>query len=79
MNRIVDTLSDMAHDVSTPAYAGQQNKQLTLLLTVSPTPQLADAPMLARTHGQPATPTTLGKELANFACVMQQPPRSHPL
>jgi len=23
-------------------------------------------PMLARTHGQPATPTTLGKELANF-------------
>ncbi len=25
----------------------------------------ADAPMLARTHGQPATPTTLGKELAN--------------
>ena len=32
---------------------------------------LADAhaaqPMLARTHGQPATPTTLGKELANVA------------
>src|SRR5712692_9363945 len=27
--------------------------------------QLADAPMLARTHGQPASPTTLGKELAN--------------
>jgi len=24
-------------------------------------------PMLARTHGQPATPTTLGKEMANFA------------
>jgi adenylosuccinate lyase len=29
--------------------------------------ELADAPMLARTHGQPATPTTLGKELANVA------------
>ena len=29
--------------------------------------RLADFPMLARTHGQPATPTTLGKELANFA------------
>jgi adenylosuccinate lyase len=33
--------------------------------------QLAHAhaalPMLARTHGQPATPTTLGKEMANFA------------
>ncbi len=26
-----------------------------------------DAPMLARTHGQPATPTTMGKELAVFA------------
>ncbi|MEO8767026.1 MAG: adenylosuccinate lyase [Nitrosospira sp.] len=29
--------------------------------------ELADTPMLARTHGQPATPTTAGKELANFA------------
>lgn len=27
----------------------------------------ADQPMLGRTHGQPATPTTLGKELANVA------------
>jgi len=27
---------------------------------------LADLPMLSRTHGQPATPTTLGKEVANF-------------
>ncbi|MFL6624529.1 MAG: adenylosuccinate lyase [Sulfurifustis sp.] len=27
----------------------------------------ADQPMLTRTHGQPASPTTLGKELANFA------------
>ena len=26
-----------------------------------------DAPMLAKTHGQPATPTTFGKELAVFA------------
>ena len=26
---------------------------------------LAELPMLARTHGQPATPTTLGKEIAN--------------
>ena len=25
----------------------------------------ANQPMLARTHGQPATPTTLGKEMAN--------------
>ncbi len=28
---------------------------------------LADQPMLARTHGQPASPTTLGKEMANVA------------
>ena len=27
----------------------------------------ANQPMLARTHGQPATPTTLGKEMANVA------------
>ena len=26
----------------------------------------AEQPMLARTHGQPASPTTLGKEVANF-------------
>ncbi len=29
--------------------------------------QHADQPMLARTHGQPASPTTLGKEMANVA------------
>ncbi len=27
--------------------------------------ELADLPMLSRTHGQPASPTTLGKEIAN--------------
>ena len=27
----------------------------------------ADIPMLSRTHGQPASPTTVGKEFANFA------------
>jgi len=29
--------------------------------------QHADVPMLSRTHGQPASPTTLGKEMANVA------------
>ena len=29
--------------------------------------RLADQAMLSRTHGQPATPTTVGKEVANFA------------
>jgi len=32
--------------------------------------QHADLPMLARTHGQPATPTTLGKEIANVGARM---------
>lgn len=34
--------------------------------------QFADVPMLARTHGQPATPTTLGKELANVIYRLQR-------
>jgi adenylosuccinate lyase len=33
---------------------------------------LAELPMLARTHGQPASPTTLGKEMANFAYRLQR-------
>jgi adenylosuccinate lyase len=32
----------------------------------------ADAAMPARTHGQPASPTTLGKELANFAARLRR-------
>jgi adenylosuccinate lyase len=32
----------------------------------------ADTAMLARTHGQPASPTTLGKELANFTARLQR-------
>ena len=31
-----------------------------------------DAAMLARTHGQPATPTTMGKELAVFAARLER-------
>ena len=32
----------------------------------------ANQPMLARTHGQPATPTTVGKEIANVAARIQR-------
>ena len=32
----------------------------------------ADLAMLARTHGQPATPTTLGKEMANVAARLER-------
>ena len=33
---------------------------------------LAEQPMLARTHGQTASPTTLGKEIANVAARLQR-------
>ena len=32
----------------------------------------ADVPMLSRTHGQPATPTTLGKEMANVYARLER-------
>ncbi len=32
----------------------------------------ADIPMLSRTHGQPASPTTLGKEMANVAMRLER-------
>jgi adenylosuccinate lyase len=35
----------------------------------------ADTPMLARTHGQPASPTTLGKEVANFVARLRRAER----
>ena len=34
--------------------------------------QLADQPMLSRTHGQTASPTTMGKELANVVYRLQR-------
>ena len=37
---------------------------------------LADAAMLSRTHGQPASPTTLGKELANVVHRLRRARRS---
>jgi adenylosuccinate lyase len=38
--------------------------------------QYSNLPMLARTHGQPATPTTLGKELAVFVARWERQLRS---
>lgn len=34
--------------------------------------QFAEQPMLSRTHGQPATPTTMGKEFANFLARLER-------
>ncbi len=47
--------------VMLPALRGAQQTLRALALAEAATP------MLARTHGQPATPTTLGKEAANVA------------
>jgi len=46
-------------DVMLPAIASLEARLQELAVN------LADLPMLARTHGQPASPTTLGKEMAN--------------
>lgn len=34
--------------------------------------EFADLPMMSRTHGQPATPSTLGKEIANVAYRLER-------
>lgn len=48
-------------------------KQLQQIITLLSThaKHWANIPMLARTHGQPATPTTVGKEFANFVYRLQ--------
>jgi len=52
------TIRDAVHEVWLPRFDGVLDRLAELAR------QTADAPMLARTHGQPATPTTMGKELA---------------
>lgn len=37
-----------------------------------PATQYRDVPLLSRTHGQPATPSTMGKEMANVAYRMER-------
>jgi len=48
-------------DVILPALKDLQAKLASMAT------ELADSPMLCRTHGQSATPSTMGKEIANFA------------
>ncbi len=52
---------DALRDVWLPGFVGVQEKLHALAKA------WRDQPMLARTHGQPATPTTVGKEIAVFA------------
>ncbi|UJP04381.1 MAG: adenylosuccinate lyase [Nitrosomonas sp.] len=59
-------LKNSLHQVMLPAL----DQLITRLVELAH--QLADVSMLARTHGQPATPTTLGKEIANSAYRLQR-------
>jgi adenylosuccinate lyase len=71
-----------SEDINNLAYALMlRNARATLLLPLldgighlleSLAERHAAAPMLARTHGQTATPTTVGKELANVAARLRR-------
>lgn len=54
----------MLKDFNNRIYVEQTRTLILQLKTIAL--KYKDLPMLSRTHGQPATPTTLGKELANF-------------
>jgi adenylosuccinate lyase len=56
-----------ARDLVLVPALGQVELRLRELATAE-----AETPMLARTHGQPATPTTMGKELAVFAARLRR-------
>ena len=60
------SLKDAIGDVYVPEYMVLKEK-LEALAT-----EWADIPMLARTHGQPASPTRLGKEIAVFVERLNQ-------
>jgi adenylosuccinate lyase len=60
------TVKRAVHDVWLP----KLNTVIAALRTLAE--QQKDAAMLARTHGQPATPTTMGKELAVFVWRLER-------
>ena len=53
----------MLNESRTQIILPKMDEIIDLLTTLSH--QLADTPMLCRTHGQPASPSTMGKEFAN--------------
>ena len=73
-----------SEDINNLSYArllGEARRRLTIVLGER-TAELAllarraaEQPMLARTHGQPASPTTLGKEVANFVARLRRAER----
>ncbi len=82
-NRELETVAEFFHfactseDINNLAYALMLREARTQALLplideildaiVRLAGELAEVPMLAHTHGQPASPTTLGKEMANVA------------
>ena len=60
------TVRDAVERVWLPKYRGVIDALSALSV------ELRDAAMLSRTHGQPATPTTMGKELAVFAYRLER-------
>jgi len=60
------SLRDFHQEIYIPAIAQTLEKIINL------SKQWQDIPMLARTHGQPASPTRLGKEMMVFCARLQQ-------
>jgi adenylosuccinate lyase len=59
-------MTDAREQVLLPAFADIDQALRTIVN------EYADVPMLSRTHGQTASPTTLGKEMANVAIRLQR-------
>ena len=59
-------LKDAVQEVMLPAFQGLLDRLMQLARA------WAEVPMLARTHGQPASPTRLGKEIAVFGSRLEQ-------
>ncbi len=86
-NRELEAVAEFIHfactseDINNLAYALMLREARNLLLPVCDelienlremAHRYADQPMMARTHGQPASPTTLGKEMANVVVRLQR-------
>ena len=60
------SIKDAINEVYLPIFLEQKNKLKALSV------EWANVPMLARTHGQPASPTRLGKEIEVFAVRLEE-------
>jgi adenylosuccinate lyase len=68
MNNLAHAL--MLKDAREQVLLPVMDKTLAAISTLAQ--QYAEQPMLSRTHGQPASPTTLGKEMAVFATRLRR-------